>query len=190
VKEVIHSMLRLFFASLLFGMSAVYGQSAAGPGEKPFHISSRGSAFGVQAEFEGTYRVTDFSVEIYVRKGTLYVSEHCPYQGRRRINYVKFGLGNNDSDKWKVENSALPLYLYVVMSPRDEHSLTDVHFSLPKKQDIDLSKRWLVVEIQEDALDAPPLPEGRKGYSFVHSCKDMFAGRDDVPSDKGKPPCE
>ena len=167
------SMLTLILTVLLLGMSATYAQSADGPVARPFHISSLGSADGVQGEFEGTYRVYDSSIEVYVSKATLSVSEHCPYQGRRRINYIKFGLWNEEASKWKVENSATPLYLYAIMSPREEQLLSDLRFSLPKESTLDLARRWLVVEIQEDALDFP-IEDRKRGYSFVHSCPDIF----------------
>ena len=167
------SMLKLIFTFLLLGMPATYAQSAGEPKAMPFHISSRGSAYGVQGEFEGTYRVYDSSIEVYVSKATLSVSEHCPYQGRRRINYLKFGLWNEEASKWKVENSGTPLYLYGIMSPREELSLSDLHFSLPKEFTLDLARRWLVVQIQEDALDLPT-EVGKTGYAFVHSCPDIF----------------
>ena len=167
------SMLKLIFIFLLLGMSATFAQSAGEPKAMPFHISSRGSAYGVQGEFEGTYRVYDSSIEVYVSKATLTVSEHCPYQGRRRINYLKFGLWNEEASNWKVENSATPLYLYGIMSPREELSLSDLHFSLPKEFTLDLVTRWLVVEIQEDALDLP-IERAKTGYAFVHSCADIF----------------
>ena len=166
-------MLKLIFTFLLLGMSATYAQSADGPKAIPFHISSRGSADGVQGEFEGTYRVYESSIEVYVSKATLSVSDNCPYQGRRRINYLKFGLWNQEASKWKVENSATPLYLYAIMSPREEQPLSDLRFSLPRESTLDLVRRWLVVEIQEDALDLP-VDSRKTGYSFVHSCPDIF----------------
>lgn len=165
-------MLKLVFTLLLLGISTVYAQSVAESETKPFHFSSRGSAFGLQAEFEGTYRVYDSSIEVYVSKATLYVSEHCPYQGRRKVNYIKFALWNPEIPR--VENSGKPIYLYVVMTPRQEHILADLHFSLPKESTLDLERRWFVVEMQEDALDLPPMEE-KKGYAFVHSCKEIFA---------------
>lgn len=75
------SMLWLIFTFLVLSVPATDAQSTGGAEDRPFHISSRGSAYGVQGEFEGTYRITDSSVEVYVRKGSLYVSEHCPYRG-------------------------------------------------------------------------------------------------------------
>jgi hypothetical protein len=183
------SMLKLAVTFLLLSMPMTHAQSAYETEAKPFHISSRGSAYGVQGEFEGTYRVYDSSIEVYVSKATLYVSEHCPYQGRRRINYIKFGLWNQESSEWRVQNSPQSLYLYLVMSPREEHPLADLHFSLPKQSTLDLGKRWLVVEIQEDTLDASPLEAGWRGYAFVHSCKDIFAKGDSIATEQ-KTPCQ
>ena len=180
------TMLKLIFTFFLLSVPATHAQTAAEGGDLPFHISSRGSAFGVQGEFEGTYRVTDSSVEVYVSKGAIYVSEHCPYQGRRRISYIKFGLWNQEASKWRVENSAAPLYLSVEMRPRDEYSLSDLHFTLPKESSLDLARRSLVVEIQEDALDAPA-EEGKKGYAFIRGCDDMFIKRDSGVAAQKKP---
>ena len=180
------TMLRLIFTFLVLSVPAGSTQPAGAAGGIPFHISSRGSAYGVQAEFKGTYRVTDSSVELHVVRGAVYVSEHCPYQGRRRINYIKFGLWNQEASGWRVENSAPPLYLHVVMSPREEHPLSDLRFTLPKESTLDLAKRWLVVEIQEDALDEPA-DDGRKGYSFVHSCEDIFVKSNDEVAAQKRP---
>ena len=180
------SMLRLVFTFLVLSVPVTYAQSAGEVEDKPFHISSRGSAYGVQGEFEGTYHITDSSVEVYVSKGALYVSEHCPYQGRRKINYIKFGLWNQEASNWRVENSAPPLYLHAVMSPKEEHALSDLHFTLPKDSTLDLARRWLVVEIQEETLDAPA-EEGKKGYAFVHSCEDIFIKRGNDTAAQNRP---
>jgi hypothetical protein len=74
---VMKSVFRLVFTFLLLGMTGAYAQAVDKPEAKPFHISSRGSAYGAQGEFEGTYRINDSSIEVYVSKATLYVSEHC-----------------------------------------------------------------------------------------------------------------
>lgn len=174
-------MLKLVLTLLLLGTSAAYAQTVAESETKPFHFSSRGSAFGLQGEFEGTYRVYDLSIEVNVTKATLYVSENCPYQGRREVNYIKFALWNPEIPK--VENSARPIYLYLVMSPRQEHILTDLHFSLPKESTLDLESRWFVVEMEEDAVDLPPMDKEKRGYAFAHSCKHIFA-RGDLTSDQ------
>jgi hypothetical protein len=156
---------------LLLGMSPAVAQSTDEREAKPFHITSRGTAYGVQGEFEGTYRVSDSSIDVYVSKATLYVSDHPPYQGRRRINSFTFGLWNEEATGWKNENRAPPIYVYVVMNPREEHLMFDLRFSLPVESSLDLTKRSLVVEIQEDTLDAPLKGSG---YAFVHGCPNMF----------------
>jgi len=58
------------------------------------------------------------------------------------------------------------------MSPREEYTITDLHFSLPKERT--LEKRWFVVEMQEDAVDLPPSDKEKKGYAYAHSCPDIF----------------
>ena len=172
------SMLKLIFICAALSGPVVYAQSTVEVDDQPFHISSRDSGFGVQGEFEGTYRVTESSIEVYVRKGMLYVSEHCPYQGRRRINYIQFGLRNQDGSRWRFENSSAPLYLYAVMSPREEYPLSELHLSLPKDSTLDLTKRWLMVQIQEDALDLPT-DQQKNGYAYVHSCEAILLKRGD-----------
>ena len=185
---IMRHMFTLVFIFLLLGTSAVSAQSVAEPESKPFHISSRGSPFGLQAEFEGTYRIYDTSIEVRVSKATFYVSEHCPYQGRRRINYIKFALWNEGPPK-KVENSAAPVYLSVLMSPREEYTVTDLFFSLPKERMLDLEKRWFVVVMQEDAIDLPPRDDEKIGYAYAHSCRDIFVSGVEPKSDQ-KTRCE
>ena|SRR5215213_8027312 len=108
--------LKLVFTFLLLGTSAALAQSVAESETRPFHFSSRGSAFGLQGEFEGTYRVNETSIEVYVSKATLYVSEHCPYQGRRQINYIKFALLNPGPPR-RVENGATAFLLVYHYEP-------------------------------------------------------------------------
>ncbi len=179
-------MFSLMFLCFSLGVPTAHAQSTGETKEQPFHISSKGSGFGVQGEFEGTYRVTNDSVEVYVSKGTLYVSEHCPYQGRRRINYIKFGLGTQGESSWKVENNAFPWYLNVIMSPREEYPLSELHFSLPREGILDLAKRWLVVQIEAEALDVPA-DQMKKGYSYVHSCEHIFIKPADEIEGQKKP---
>jgi hypothetical protein len=166
--------LLLFVAALLCVALPAAAQTEDSAG-KPFHISSRGSGFGVQIELEGTYHVNDASIEIDVRKATLYVSEHCPYQGPRNINFIKLGLGYklDDAGRWDSRQRSLPLYLSLTMRPAEEYTLYELHFSLPREQTTDLAKHWLVVEIQTEAVEAPE-KKTRLGYVFAHSCPCIF----------------
>lgn len=161
--------------SLLLGTLAVSAQNAQSSGPRPFHFSSRGTPFGVQVEVEGTFLVRDDSIEVNMAEATLYVSEHCPYQGRRLISHLKFGLavGTGPNGRWKIESAGEAMPLELIMSPREERPLYNFSTTIPFERGIDLSRRWFVVEIQEDSIDMPDVKE-RRGYTFAFSCKDIF----------------
>jgi hypothetical protein len=165
----------LLILFLLVCLSPAYAQSAGESDPQPFHFSSRGTGYGVQGEFEGTYLIDEDLIEVNVTKATIYVSEHCPYQGRRSINQLKFGLATetDSHDSWKIESAAQPIYLELVMSPKEEYSLYDLHFLIAKESGMDMAKRWLVVEIQTDPLDGPR-EKNKRGYVYASSCRDVF----------------
>ncbi|HEY0078914.1 MAG TPA: hypothetical protein VGB73_09740 [Pyrinomonadaceae bacterium] len=187
MKSRLSNVAALLVVFGVFGVFAGLGtletraQSGVEPEERPFQISSRGTPFGLQGEFEGTYRVYDYTIEVSVRKATFYVSEHCPYKGRRAINYLKFSLAKEiaPGGRWDTEKAARALELSLVLKPGDEFALYDLHFTLPKEPETDLSTRWLVVAMQEDALDVPRKKDLR-GYSFAHSSRDVFSTRSET----------
>jgi hypothetical protein len=171
----------LALAFLFLGPSTSWAQSQTSSDAKWFHFSSRGTAFGVQGDFFGTYIIEDDSIAVNVTKATIYVSEHCPYKGRRGINQLTIGLATeiDPNGRWKIESVAQPTLLEIVMSPKDERTFYGLYFRIPKKRDADLTKRWLVVEIQDQVLDPPPeRPAFSKGSAFTHSCKDIFSQSD------------
>ena len=145
----------------------------------PFKISSLGSPFGVQVEVVGTYVVNEHYVEVSVDRALVYVSERCPYQGRRFVTTLAVGLATTTPrGRWEIENRSLPLPVERVLSPREEYRLAGLHFQIPRSAGTDLSKRWLVVETEELALDVPDNERDEKGYAFAHSRRDLFAGHD------------
>ena len=141
----------------------------------PFTISSLGTPFGVQVKVEGTYTVNDTYVEVNVERALIYVSEHCPYQGRRFVNTVIVGLAKNTPRGWEIENRSLPVPVERVMRPREEYRLAGLSFQIPRNEGADLTKRWLVVETEETAIDLPDGERERKGYAYAHSCRNLFA---------------
>jgi hypothetical protein len=181
MKSRLSIVAAMLLVSGVFGVFAQPGtrearaQSVGEPEERPFHISSRGTPFGLQGEFEGTYRVYEYSIEVSISKATFYVSEHCPYKGRRAVNYLEFSLAREiaPGGRWDTERGARPLELSLVLKPRDEFTLYNLHFTIPKQPETDLSTRWLVATMQEDALDVPQKKDV-EGYSFAHSCRDLF----------------
>jgi len=144
--------------------------------QKPFVISSLGTPFGVQVAVVGTYAVNETYVEVNVERALIYVSEHCPYQGRRFVNTIAVGLAtNNPSGRWEIENRSLPVFVERVLAPRAEYRLAGLRFQIPRNAGADLSKRWLVVETEETAPDLPAGERDEKGYAFAHSCRNLFA---------------
>ncbi|MBV9924742.1 MAG: hypothetical protein JOZ96_06830 [Acidobacteria bacterium] len=142
----------------------------------PFKISSLGTAFGVQVEVEGTYFVTDHYVDVDVERARIYVSEHCPYKGRRLVNTIAVGLATAvPRGGWHIENRGLPVFVEQVLAPREEYRLADLHFRIPRDAAADIEQRWLVVETEETDIDAPEDEDGGKGYAFAHSCRNLFA---------------
>jgi hypothetical protein len=113
---------------------------------------------------------------VYVERILIRVSEHCPYQGRRFINTLLFGLGTTGKrGGWEMENRSLPVFVEQVMAPRDEHRLAGLRFRIPRNEGADLSKRWLVVETEETSIDVPDGDPDKTGYAFAHSCRTLFA---------------
>ena len=164
----------LVVALLLIASSLTIAQSNIVSEPQPFHISSLGTAFGVQGDFKGTYLVRDNYIEVNVTKATLYVSEHCPYKGRSLVNQLRFALATyNEEGRWKIESSAPPLQLGLIMTPKEERSLDPYIFFIPKAKDVDLTTRWFVIEIQTDAIDYPKYRPG-SGFVFASSCRDIF----------------
>ena len=149
-------------------------QNGGSPEAHPFSISSLNTAFAMQGDFEGEYRIYPDRIELKVTKANIRISEHCPYKGRRLLSGVKFGLATSTEDKrWKMVDAGQEFFLEQVMSPGDMHSLGELYFDIPKDNSIDLSKHWLVVQMEDTVLDIPE-ERRRKGYAFAHSCRDIF----------------
>ncbi|MGH9941540.1 MAG: hypothetical protein ACRD9R_04165 [Pyrinomonadaceae bacterium] len=149
-------------------------QDAGSPEARRFSISSLNSAFGVQGDFEGEYRVYPGRIELKLTKANIHVSEHCPYKGRRLLSALKFGLAKSiDAEQWDIADAGPDLLLGQVSSPGDVYRVGEFYFHIPRDDSADLSKRWLVAQIEDTALDVPEAKR-RKGYAFAHSCRDIF----------------
>lgn len=179
------------FVVLLLAGTICSAKGQTSSPEKSFHFSSVGTGFGVQGEFLGTYVIDDDAIRVNVTRAMIYVSEHCPYQGRRGITQISFGLATATSPNgaWKTETTALPTQLGIVMRPKEQQVFYGLYFSIPKKKGIDLSKRWFVVNIEDEILDPPPdKPEfSGRGSCFAHSCKNIFAESEDKAMRESSP---
>ncbi|HYE63954.1 MAG TPA: hypothetical protein VD966_00135 [Pyrinomonadaceae bacterium] len=143
----------------------------------PFHISSFGTPFAMQGDFVGEYRIHPDSIEVAVTRAVIRISDHCPYKGRRLLSSIQFGLSTEtEKQRWKIASKSEEFLVGSVMSPNDEYTLGPAHFSIPKETSTDLSKHWLVVQLEDVVLDVPESKQ-KKGYAFAHSCRDIFTKR-------------
>ncbi|HKO96309.1 MAG TPA: hypothetical protein VJU86_04920 [Pyrinomonadaceae bacterium] len=141
---------------------------------RPFRISSLNTAFAVQAEFEGEYVIESDRIRLRVTKAEIQVSENCPYKGRRLLSALRFGLATRGERSWKVGAKGQKLLLDRTMSAGDKLKLDEMYFEIPLEVATDLSKHWLMMQIEEIALDLAD-SESRIGFSFAHSACDIFS---------------
>jgi len=159
---------------LLVVASSAKAQNANTSDGIPFHISSFNTPFALQGNFEGEYRVYPNRIEIRVTKADIRISDHCPYKGRRLLSAVNFTLATSVEDKkWKIVYPGQQHLLELVMTAGDAANLGELYFNIPIDGAIDLSKHWLVVQMNDTALDVP-VEERTVGYAFAHSSRDIF----------------
>jgi hypothetical protein len=141
---------------------------------RPFHISSLNTAFAVQGDFKGEYRIHSDWIEVKVTKANIRISHDCPYKGRRLLSAMKFGLATNtDGKRWNIAHAGQEFFLERVMRPGDVHSLDELYFHIPIERSTDLSRHWLVIQLEDVVLDVAKEKQ-LKGYAYAHSCKDIF----------------
>ena len=168
--------LTLIMLAAILLLSPVVGQAqdSIAPEAVAFHISSFDTGFAMQGDLEGEYRVYPHSIEISLSKAVIRISEHCPYKGRREFAALSFRLATATPDgKWDMDFESQKFFVNRIMMPGDEYPLGPVHFSIPKEETTDLSKHWLVVQMDDLALDHPK-GEPVEGFAFAQSCKDIF----------------
>jgi hypothetical protein len=155
--------------------STAQAQQDLSPEAQPFYISSLNTAFGVRGKFEGEYRIYPDRIKLKVTKAEILVSLDCAYQGRRQISAMMFDLATRlENKKWSGIKAGQNFLLNEVMSPGDRVTFHDLYFDILLDKPVDLSKHWLMVQIEDIALDLPD-ERLRKGYAFAHSSCDIFA---------------
>lgn len=152
-------------------------QDSIDPPAVKFQMSSFNTSFGMQANFEGEYRVHPDSIEVSLTKAEIRISTHCPYQGRRNFAALQFGLAMNVEDgRWVIAAASQKQIVERIMLPGEEYSLGATHFSIPKEPGVDLSQRWLVAQLDDIVLDTTDGKPSR-GAAFVHSRRNIFTGQ-------------
>jgi serine/threonine protein kinase len=143
----------------------------------PFRISSMNSPFSTVGTFDGRYRVYPDFIEVTVTKATIYLLDNAPYKGRRELTSVTFGLGSDTPQGWNIVNRAQFLPVNKVMKPGDTYTFNDARFLIPKDGLTDLSKHWLIVQMETITLDGE-YATGSPGYSYAHSRRTIFSNSD------------
>lgn len=166
----------LVVALLLCAAVDVRAQATGEPEAVPLRISSLDSPFAMQGDFEGEFRVHDEGIEVRLARGLVRVSDHCPYKGRRVFGAIRFALATAREKGWKMASASPKFWVERVMLPNDEYQLGPISFWIPKEAGADLSKHWLVVQLDDIALDIPPT-EQRDGYALAKSERDIFVRR-------------
>lgn len=159
---------------LLIVSLSTQGQDVGASDARSFSISSLKTAFAMQGDFEGEYRIYPGRIDVKVTKANIRISEHCPYEGRRLLSAVKVGLATGTDDKgWKIASGGQEFLLELIIISGDMRSLGELYFSIPTDDSVDLSKHWLVVQMEDIVLDVPE-EKRQKGYAYAHSCRDIF----------------
>jgi|ERR1043165_643220 hypothetical protein len=171
---------RIAIAILVISLCGSTQQFRSQSADHPLRISSMGSPFGLQGEFTGYYKIEDDAIRIFFSETDLYDSVHCPYKGRRAVLRIQLGLATEtpETGKWHIETKSEPLALGIIMSPGDRKEFEGLDFRIPIKPNTDLSNSWIVIDIQDEALD--PIPghnEPSYGSSFAHSCRNIFKAK-------------
>lgn len=160
---------------ILVGLAGVPASRAAEePQPVPFRMTSIGGPFGLQADLEGVYRVYPDVVVVTVKRGRVLASDHCPYKGRRLVRSIELGLAVDPGDcTFKFVGLSEPASVDRVLRPSEEVELGAATFRIPVGAPFDLTKCWMVAQLEDATLDAPMQP-GTIGLAYVHGDRDMF----------------
>jgi hypothetical protein len=164
------------FPLLILCQSSARAQAVPEYEPVPFRISSLDTAFAMQGDFEGEYTVYPEGVGVRLTKALVRIGTHCPYKGAREFRAISFALASlNDNGRWKTDLRSLKYAVGRVMLPGDEYRFDGVEFFIPKRLTTDLSKHWLVVQMDDWVLNHPAGAEPKEGFAFASSCRDIFA---------------
>ena len=173
-RRLSYALFSLFSLFLLCQASSS-AQTVTGSDAVPFHISSLDTAFAMQGDFEGEYRVYPEAIKVRLTKALVRIGTHCPYKGQREFQAIRFALATTRPDgKWEMAFKSQKFHVGRIMLPGDEYPLDAIEFTIPKEATTDLSKHWFVVQMDDLIIDHPTKNEPAQGYAFADSCHDIF----------------
>jgi len=146
---------------------------ASEQGRSPISVilSTYDTEYGLQTKIEAKLVEKVDSVEINITDIKMRLSEHCPYKGPRRLVAMKAGLAARaQNGGWRFETISERVKFDITIMPGVEHQLGPVSLSAPKSVKGSLSDYWIAVQVEEET----PPDSKSSGYSFIHSCRNVF----------------
>jgi hypothetical protein len=152
-------------------MGVGYGSDQAGVFSKngKFTISSlEDTFFQLIGICEGSYKVHWFYIEVELEKVSLTLRDLPSYKDHGDLTLQSFtlGLGATTDSGWHIPDRDA-YELNQLIRRKQTISLKPMKFTIPKRWNEDLSKRWLVVQLQHQ----------NTSFAYMHSYRDMFINR-------------
>jgi TPR repeat protein len=137
--------------------------------------SENDTFFAFVGEFQGNYRLHPKGIQIEPTRAEVFlrrVPGNPIYSVPRRLDSIRFGIAEQYQHEgkpvWRVISWSEKVDVGKTMNPGDQHSLYSLRFFIPIDKTIDLSTRWLTIEIAETSSNSV-------GVAYIHSGK-IFSG--------------
>lgn len=141
----------------------------------PLYISSIGSGFAVEGQFDGTYQVHPDFIELNFKTAEIRVVGSPANQRPERVTAIKIGLARRaHGEGWDIQNNLEMAAPNQVLRVGQSMRFTPTPMRIPIGGSLDLSDRWLVVEIQVVDSALPNVSSNVRAC-FAHSDRDIFA---------------
>lgn len=131
----------------------------------PFAISSLDGGFSVTGVFQGTYRVTPRFIEVDVTAAEIHVTP--PDRTPRGVAGIRFGLARPTADgkAWEPVGLVDAFTVNQRFEPGATHVLPPASFRIPIDESVDLSRHWIVVQLDLSSPARPAIPNGTTTYA-------------------------
>lgn len=166
-----HTLLLVVMMSLL--SASARAQNSGSAESHSLQISSLKTPFAVQTQFSGKFKVYPSAIALEFEKSLITISENCPYKGRRLLTTLKVSLATSSDKGWKLVGSAPTIPIQQVLKANDSIDLGELNLLIPLTERLELSKYWLVLQIDETTLDGDL--DSTDGVSFAHSDRTIFS---------------
>jgi hypothetical protein len=135
-----------------------------------FSVSSLDSPFALVGVFEGEFHVYPDRVEVLVEKAALQFNNKVRHKRKIEVSSIRVGLAKLTSrgGDWEITTRSEKTKVGQVIMPGQGYELVGIKFTIKQGASIDLSKRWLVFEMEE---------KGQSRYAYAHSNPKIFSKR-------------